>query len=879
MRARQLLAALEPHVHDDARGFLPTREAGMTWLQVQGSVELAQQAHQCLAGIGTDFQKALNCIRREPLFALASMTGVPDSLVKPWQKITSHFTRRFLVCNQVSSTQVSNKGFAEGCPLSVTAMVLIDWSLHLYQAHYAPQVRCLSFVDNVSMFANDPRLVIWAFFTMKTFLTLWGLSVDFDKSYCWGTTTASRALISTLGLISQVQDINELGGSLTFAACNRVRIFLKRGASLHDRWLRLRRSRAPLVQKLIALPMTFWAAALHGALSCNFADGHLGKLRAQAVKSMGIQLAGSNPMLRLSLAQPPTADPGFYQLRTCIFDFRRLCHKGADIRTSRRTFFGRFDGRLWPGPFSKILSLLSRIGWSLLHPPLILDHDGFQHDLFALSNSLLEDLLLDAWLQHVSQQMKRKTMHGLCGIDVRLTKLDHDNQSAIDLARIRALQSGAFVSSWQHAKFDNTKQPICQQCLQPDTQRHWLVCPRFADARAQSQLCSSWISDLPDCALLHLLAPRAPFHFDLKNYFASVPDASEVFLSVPRQGVVNHIFTDGSCFRGATSNLDVAAWASVNASSNQIISVGHVPGLGQSIGRAEIWALVSSMRWLCAFRASAITWVDSAYVVRRAKFLLDHPNYAIPLSWENHDLWICFRLLVINFMNSMLRSDGRLPMFDGTLCENAYEEYLAAWNDVADGIAVTVNQHRGRTARDLLTEAAGYYETWTHRLKALRQFYLQVAEERLEEPPCIDLTEDTEAWSTIVEDTALSEALPVNWRFLFSTAEPFRRSPPEFVFSLIEYCFSIESQGTGFEAISFVELVLLRGPWCTVSYPRCHRWQMEAHSNFRHAFTAHFSGLDYSRQMGLSRCLSTFGLESFSGEATPTPSCWFCDSC
>ena len=67
--------------------------------------------------------------------------------------------------------------------------------------------------------------------------------------------------------------------------------------------------------------------------------------------------------------------------------------------------------------------------------------------------------------KNVAGTVRHKTMTGVDGIDVALTLDTHEKLTAIDLARVKALQSGAFVSSWQQAKYDKTKQPICQHCL------------------------------------------------------------------------------------------------------------------------------------------------------------------------------------------------------------------------------------------------------------------------------------------------------------------------------------------------------------------------------------------------------------------------------
>ena len=102
-----------------------------------------------------------------------------------------------------------------------------------------------------------------------------------------------------------------IGGSLTFSAATRVRIFLARGAKLERKWTRLRISKAPLAQKLVSLPTVFWSAGLHGALCCIFAESHIHQLRKKAVAALWAKVGGPNPLLRLSLAKPSTADPGF----------------------------------------------------------------------------------------------------------------------------------------------------------------------------------------------------------------------------------------------------------------------------------------------------------------------------------------------------------------------------------------------------------------------------------------------------------------------------------------------------------------------------------------------------------------------------------------
>ena len=141
MRSRQMLQQLEPFIHSDAHGFLPSREPAQSWMHIQAAVETSLQSALPLAGMATDFVKAFNCIQRKPLWFLAEALGIPEGVLWPWQEFASRFTRRFMVCHQVSDPVFSTQGYAEGCPLSVLAMAMVDWGLQVYQYQYAPQVR------------------------------------------------------------------------------------------------------------------------------------------------------------------------------------------------------------------------------------------------------------------------------------------------------------------------------------------------------------------------------------------------------------------------------------------------------------------------------------------------------------------------------------------------------------------------------------------------------------------------------------------------------------------------------------------------------------------------------------------------------------------
>ena len=63
------------------------------------------------------------------------------------------------------------------------------------------------------MISRQVMYLVWAFFSLRAFLELWELEININKSYTWGTTPQTRAMLGPLGLCV-VKDVSELGSSL-----------------------------------------------------------------------------------------------------------------------------------------------------------------------------------------------------------------------------------------------------------------------------------------------------------------------------------------------------------------------------------------------------------------------------------------------------------------------------------------------------------------------------------------------------------------------------------------------------------------------------------------------------------------------------------------
>ena len=362
---------------------MPGREASEAWYVLEGLIECAVQDARMLSGYGTDLVRAFNNLPRTPLFAAARHLGMPDNLLRPWSSFVHGMQRRFVVQGAVSEPVFSTCGFAEGCPLSTVAMSVCSFLYHEYMRAFSPSLESLSYVDNLLGIGRGAFDVAVGLNVTRCFCETLALELDTSKTYAWSLDSAQRSVLREMRM-NVVDSCRELGGIVSFGTATRNRPLVERCERLTPLFAALRRSKAPWHSKISVLPIKFWSLALHGIAACPVSDTLLQSLRTKAVRALKAAPAGASPALRLSLSQPMTADPGFYQCWNCLTTARRLCLKQPRLVHLWADFMLRFDGRLFHGPFSKLLVVLGSIGWRICTPPTFVDEEGLSHNLLHL---------------------------------------------------------------------------------------------------------------------------------------------------------------------------------------------------------------------------------------------------------------------------------------------------------------------------------------------------------------------------------------------------------------------------------------------------------------------------------------------------------------
>lgn len=168
----------------------------------------------------------------------------------------------------------------------------------------------------------------------------------------------------------------------------------------------------------------------------------------------------------------------------------------------------------------------------------------------------------------------------------------------------------------------------------------------------------------------------------LKDYFHGLADGTQNFFSSPQVGET-HIFTDGSCFAEAENSLfHTAAWATVDASTGRVIAAAPLHGLPQTIGRAELVAIIAGLEWCHRFNVVAHFWCDSLFVAKGLATLVALGD--IPAHWEHFDLWLR-ALALLELVPLGTQHIHWIPShLDPLLCESPFESWVAHWNAMAD---------------------------------------------------------------------------------------------------------------------------------------------------------------------------------------------------
>ena len=644
IRAKQILAHLEPIAPMTCTGNLPRRQASQVWVGIQKVVEEAVVTGRKVAGAVIDLVKAFNLLPRYPVMAIMEHLNVPHQILHAWHSSINQLHRRFKIRGAVGPPERSCTGFAEGDALSVTAMLAVNLVAHSWIKHKCQLSNLWSYVDNLEVTCEDAATTMQCLNELDHFTKILDVEIDQEKTYVWSVDPQDRAVfrINQLAIKGCARD---LGGHVQYNRCATNSTITKKLEHLGSLWGRLSRSLAPYRQKIRALVSKAWPLSLHAIASAHLGEEHFVKMRAGAIQGLQCQKAGMSPVIHLSLIEDPRTDPQFYSLMSTVVNFR-LHHSPEEAGFVLQYVASQMRQRPLPGPASVLINRLFQIGWSWEQGTVFRDHQRRPIDILFASYQEIAARIQQGWQDRVlGIASNRKSMGGLNCMHPGLTTQGMLRLAPDEQPIMRTCLNGTFFTANYLAKRDPTHNGTCEYCqVAPDSQqhRHW-VCPFFDSCR--THLTQAQIQDilsLPDCTKNHGWIPEPPSLRAFQKQCILQSDHANEFDTSLTCREYAWFFTDGGCRVPASNIHRLASWgvAIGDPSTDQIqpLSCGMVPGMVQNTLRAEIWAMISACRYAAKMCVPCSFCIDNDLVFKRVCKFKNRECW-FKVNQKDSDLW------------------------------------------------------------------------------------------------------------------------------------------------------------------------------------------------------------------------------------------------
>ena len=643
IRSKELLIHLQSSAPETCFGNLPNRHAAQVWWNIQSLIESNNFEGTNVSGCMMDVIKCFNHLPREPLLQMCLHLGAPSPIVAAWRQALQQMTRRFSIRGSVGPALSSSTGFAEGCGLSVVAMLVSNIALAAWMQHRSPACTLWTFVDNIELTSPDVQATVSGLEQVTRFTELMDIQLDPGKTFVWSNSAEERAWLRTNSHIVKPW-ARDLGGHVQYNKCSTNGVIVQKCASFQSRWRQFARSRAPQRAKVRAIRTVAWPNIFHGIASVHLGLDHFDTQRTMAIRGLCLQHSGTSPKLQLSLIEFPTADPEFYTIWRTVQEFRKNVTVEAatpilDELTARPQL------RPPTGPCSVLLHRLQRILWSWEGQGIFRDHDQLPIHLWLSPVQWLKKRLTVAWQTVVMGELSnRKTFKGF-SLMCPQTTLKQLTTHPVSRGIMQTALNGTFFTADCLAHRSPDADTSCKFCGQPDSQahRHW-HCKHFAADRPP---CPPSVQALADVmhpvTAAHGWIPMPPLQKDFVHALHSLPDTTADFVThmSPQVSCVN-LFTDGGALTPTDPTTRLASWGVVAAETGcmefQPISSGLLPGGHQTVLRAEIMAAISATKFALQTGKPFRLWIDNAEVVRNLRFWCRQTT-PVAMQQTDHDLW------------------------------------------------------------------------------------------------------------------------------------------------------------------------------------------------------------------------------------------------
>ena len=734
IRARQILTHLATNAPEELIGNRPRRETAHVWYVVSSLVECSLSVEEPLVGAVADITKCFNTLPRVPIFTLARLVGIPVPICQAWHRALGQMERRFSVSGCIGRSLLSSCGFPEGDALSVCAMFLVNLAQNAYMSQCRIDIRAWSFVDDWQLTGTKPTAILEGMRHVEEFTLMLDLSLDEEKSFCWATRAEDRLFLRQQGKVVKL-GVRNLGGHVSYCKLATNFTVQTRIRELETFWAMLRRSAAPMYQKVIALAVVAWPRALHAVAGVSLAGDIFQSLRTRAMQSLGHHQKGASPILTLSCVYHPRADPGYYAVLVTIKMFRKLCIPDVAFALLNGMANDPLKQHRY-GPCGALLLRLNDISWSWDSDGWMCDHEGIRiHLLHSPLQSLL-NRVRQAWVARVGSLVYiRDGFAGVATVDSAFTVHRMPKMEQGKASLLRTTLNGTFYTrdkQFASGKFVDKQCPFCE-CQDSLFHRHW-ECVRFQSSRSMiSKQVFSQLHCLPECTIQHGWIQEPVGLSFFRHQLTNLPDCTGDFFCTYSDKQDMHLFTDGGCLRPESPQLRVATWgccvADLTHDSFKPVAQGPVPGLSQTALRGELYACGAAFRFGLHTKVPFWIWTDNQLVhdyltsLDSGEVFVDCMDNDHDLKHWIRDLWRTARRQSLFCRVMKVRSHMDLQQFS-----NEVERWAIRGNTAADEAATVARTGYTREFQQVWEHLCQYYDFFTKVRDELHDHFIRIGE-------------------------------------------------------------------------------------------------------------------------------------------------------
>ena len=623
-------------------GGLPCRGVKELAFAQKRVIEKAITDGKSIGGFSLDLIKAYNTFGRMAVIKIMHRLGMPWELLHAWVKSLDMLVRYPCINGHFAKGIESTTGVPEGCSMSVLSMIATSalFYFRMKNEHINPY----AYADNWSWMSMQQRVHFIAYEMVLHLTKVLRLSIDFSKSWHWGTTKTFRESCKDVAqhhaddgiqitIRTSVKDLGEIVHYDKSASLGFVQEKIQEGI------LRLQRIEwlpCALQKKAQYIQSAVWPLSLYSADTVYIGQRHFEKLRRSALNALVGHWHSASSIMACNFLSGHLCDPFLHVLCQCVRIIRRLSTVAPDIAVQTVQDACSYTGSRPYGPASTFKQYLKCVDWTMHENGDIIGPDHFTCNVLRDPTKKLVNMFKLMWNHHVLQSMSRKGVGDFLP-DVKLAakvfcKLKEDEQQLVKMNVVGGFQTHSVKAKWDSDTCDK-----CVFCGALDTREHRLLdCIVGMEIREDfASACDILKNQRPEWVYLPI--PRQHEMCLLLRAYLKLIKPPIIPMPVHGDGQELRFFTDGGAINPTSGWARIATWSvvqDISVSQDQRFDVSgyflgpqpkfpcfKVAALGvvhgeQTVSRGELLALVTAARIACKHEPPMLTEfvTDASYV-------------------------------------------------------------------------------------------------------------------------------------------------------------------------------------------------------------------------------------------------------------------------